>query len=138
MVALAPEGWNEFLTRYPNAHMPRPSAWGELNHPSVEAARVVQDDCGAQVLFRRLPLGRASPISPKDPWTASGWGQLWDSVDPLCWENRAIHLIVEPDVCRIRVLSTILRQQGSVRSQAIQPPHHRVDLSGVKQISWHG
>ena len=50
--------WNEFLSTQPDAHILQSGEWGELKSVfGWDAVRVVKDGLGAQILFRRLPLG---------------------------------------------------------------------------------
>jgi len=51
---------------------------------------------GAQVLFRRLPLGFSIAYIPKGP-IGSDWAELLVEVDAICRKNRAVLLKVEPD-----------------------------------------
>ena len=62
------------------------------------AVRVQNGACGAQVLFRRLPLGFSVAYIPKGPLGPSGdWPALWPELDRLCRQRRAVFLLVEPD-----------------------------------------
>ena len=54
-------------------------------------------DCGAQILFRSLPLGFSLAYIPKGP-VGADWDHLWPEVDAVCKERRAIFLKVEPDL----------------------------------------
>ena len=50
--------WNKFLEKYPEAHLLQLAEWGELKRGfGWDVARVVVGDLGAQILFRKLPLG---------------------------------------------------------------------------------
>jgi len=57
----------------------------------------VVGDAGAQVLFRRLPLGFTLAYLPKGP-VGADWTALWPAVDVLCRQRRAAFLKVEPDL----------------------------------------
>ena len=52
---------------------------------------------GAQVLFRRLPLGLSLAYIPKGP-LGPDWDALWPEVEQVCRRKRAVLLKVEPDV----------------------------------------
>lgn len=90
--------WHEFLADYPNAHILQTAAWGALKSDfGWQAAYIVTGDCGAQILFRRLPLGFSLAYIPKGP-VGADWGKLWPEVDALCKKHRAVFLKVEPDL----------------------------------------
>ncbi|MBN2550988.1 MAG: peptidoglycan bridge formation glycyltransferase FemA/FemB family protein [Anaerolineales bacterium] len=104
--------WDVFLHSYPEAHLLQTAAWGELKAAfgwdvlrlAVEAPEVRQR-LGAQVLFRRLPLGFSLAYIPKGPvggdfdhLEGEGWRRLWAELDKLCRQRRAVFLKVEPDL----------------------------------------
>ncbi len=94
--------WNKFLENHPNAHLLQMGEWGELKKDfGWKPVRFVLDrETGAQILFRRLPLGLTLGYMPKPvgrrQW-AEGSGQFWREVDLICKQNKAIFLKVEPD-----------------------------------------
>lgn len=89
--------WNAFLARYPDAHLLQSGEWGELKTAfGWQAVRIVVGECGAQILFRRLPLGRSLAYLPKGPVGAPGEA-FWREVDRLCRARGAAFLKVEPD-----------------------------------------
>ena len=68
--------------------------WGELkNNFGWEPVRVISVDVGAQILFRKLPLGFTIAYMPKVPSD-----QFWQEVDSICKKNRAVFLKIEPDM----------------------------------------
>lgn len=86
--------WNHFLTKFPNAHLLQMGEWGELkNDFGWEPVRVISVDVGAQILFRKLPLGFTIAYMPKVPSD-----QFWQEVDSICKKNRAVFLKIEPDM----------------------------------------
>lgn len=86
--------WNHFLTKFPNAHLLQMGEWGELkNNFGWEPVRVISVDVGAQILFRKLPLGFTIAYMPKVPSD-----QFWQEVDSICKKNRAVFLKIEPDM----------------------------------------
>jgi peptidoglycan pentaglycine glycine transferase (the first glycine) len=92
-----PTEWDVFLQRHPEAHILQTSTWGQLKSVFGWFALSVQaPDCGAQILFRRLPLGLTFAYIPKGP-VGSGWQQLWPAIDRACRQRRAVFLKVEPD-----------------------------------------
>lgn len=102
MPQLSLADWNTFLKNHPNAHLLQSGEWGELKSAfGWDAVRVAAGDAGAQILFRRLPLGLTFGYIPKGPLCANGSGlgnaEFWREVDALCRARRAIFLKVEPD-----------------------------------------
>ena len=94
--------WNKFLENHPNAHLLQMGEWGELKKDfGWKPVRFVLDrETGAQILFRRLPLGLTLGYMPKPvdggQWTVHG-ERFWREVDLICKQNKAIFLKVEPD-----------------------------------------
>jgi lipid II:glycine glycyltransferase (peptidoglycan interpeptide bridge formation enzyme) len=86
--------WNHFLLQHPNAHLLQTGEWGELKSAfGWKPVRIVGENTGAQILFRKLPLGFTIGYIPKaniDP-------SLWSEIDSACKQHRAIFLKLEPD-----------------------------------------
>lgn len=143
--------WDDFLTRYPNAHLLQTSAWGELKADfGWDVTRVVVGDLGAQVLFRRLPLGFTLAYIPKGPVRAlesenhpsfesvkNSWADLWPAVDAVCRTRKSVFLKVEPDLWSLDQPDEDgagrMEQPGGFRpsSHSIQPPRTLVvDITG--------
>jgi lipid II:glycine glycyltransferase (peptidoglycan interpeptide bridge formation enzyme) len=98
MAQITPSAWTDFLARYPNAHILQTAAWGRLKSEfGWQATHVIVGDSGAQVLFRRLPLGLSLAYIPRGP-VGNKWERLWPEVDKICRKQRAIFLKVEPDL----------------------------------------
>ena len=90
--------WDAFLSSYPDAHVLQTSAWGELKSAfGWSAARLAQGATGAQVLFRRLPLGFNLAYIPRGP-VGPEWETLLPALDNLCRKRRCVFLKVEPDL----------------------------------------
>ncbi len=94
--------WNQFIQNHPNAHLLQMGEWGELkNDFGWKPVRfILNNEGGAQILFRRLPLGLTLGYMPKPV----GGGRLvvdtdefWKEVDLICKQNRAVFLKIEPD-----------------------------------------
>lgn len=86
--------WNRFLANHPNAHLLQTGEWGELKRGfGWKAVRVISENVGVQILFRRLPLGFTIGYIPK----ANVASSLWSEIDSVCKQNRAIFLKLEPD-----------------------------------------
>jgi len=132
--------WNKFLSNHPNAHLLQMGEWGELKSAfGWKPVRLVSDDgVGAQILFRRLPLGLTLGYMPKPVFNDQlPSDQFWKEVDWVCKNHRAIFLKIEPDsweseVSRLRFPTTGV--VGLRLSQHnIQPPRTIVvDIRGTE------
>jgi peptidoglycan pentaglycine glycine transferase (the first glycine) len=95
--------WNQFMESHPDAHLLQLGEWGELKQDfGWKPVRFILDcKTGAQILFRRLPLGLTLGYLPKPvfngQWPAAS-NQFWKQVDFICKKNRAIFLKIEPDI----------------------------------------
>lgn len=99
--------WEKFLAHHPNAHILQTAAWGELKSAfGWTAARLITDDIGMQILFRRLPLGLTIAYIPKGPvynglastkQDSVNHAEFWADVDSICKTHHAVFLKVEPD-----------------------------------------
>jgi peptidoglycan pentaglycine glycine transferase (the first glycine) len=140
MPAVTLPEWDNFLARHPNAHLLQTGAWGELKGGfGWSAKRIVSGDCGAQILFRRLPLGFTVAYIPKGPVVTDQYSvfseEFWNEVDSVCKANRAIFLKIEPDVWIDGSSSSVIRPPLSVvSSHSIQPRRTiLVDLRGSEE-----
>ncbi|KAF0107035.1 MAG: FemAB family protein [Anaerolineaceae bacterium] len=140
MPEIALPEWNNYLSRSPDAHLLQTGEWGELKRGfGWEPVRVAAGDCGAQILFRRLPMGLTVAYIPKGPvyseqCTVSS-EQFWGEVDAVCRARRAVFLKVEPDAWEDALTPTPLPKsaEGQMRASAhsIQPRRTiLVDLRG--------
>lgn len=94
--------WNHFLSQHPNAHLLQTGEWGELKSAfGWKPIRVVCGTLGAQILFRKLPLGLSIAYIPKGPVfhpLVSGINELlWTEIDDVCREHNAIFCKLEID-----------------------------------------
>ncbi len=129
--------WNAFLEKNPNAHLLQTGEWGELKSAfGWQAVRLVFGDIGAQVLFRKLPLGFTVAYIPKGPVTSEKSSvireQFFAELDTLCKQRHAIFLKSEPDEWggTSRTWPASLR----ISSHNIQPPRTLViDLNGSEE-----
>ncbi|MCB0120222.1 MAG: peptidoglycan bridge formation glycyltransferase FemA/FemB family protein [Anaerolineales bacterium] len=116
--------WNQFLANFPDAHLLQMGEWGELKEGfGWKPVRVVVGNVGAQILFRRLPLGFTIGYMPKPvdsgQWTVDS-ELFWVEVNSICKKNRAIFLKIEPDAwdSEFRILHSAFR----ISPHNIQPP----------------
>jgi lipid II:glycine glycyltransferase (peptidoglycan interpeptide bridge formation enzyme) len=103
MPELTLEEWTAFLHKHPDVHLLQSAEWGELKSAfGWKAFRLLEGGIGAQILFRRLPLGLTFGYIPKGPiYTASGaedQSRFWTRVDALCRAQRAIFLKIEANI----------------------------------------
>lgn len=112
--------WDEFLLSHPNAHILQTSEWGQLKeHFGWQTKHVIDENCGAQILFRKLPLGIKLAYIPKGPIGKIS-SQFWKHVDDLCEMEKAFLLKIEPD-CWDDETEKFDDLQGLLKSNTIQP-----------------
>jgi len=102
MVEVSLTDWNKFLNQNPNAHLLQLGDWGELKKDfGWKPVRLILDGkIGAQILFRRLPLGLTLGYMPKPVFSfqqSEMNEKFWEEVDSVCKKNRAVFLKLEPD-----------------------------------------
>jgi peptidoglycan pentaglycine glycine transferase (the first glycine) len=129
--------WNKFLSTRPNAHLLQTGEWGELKSMfEWKPVRLVNAEDGVQILFRKLPLGFTVGYIPK----ANPAESLWQEIDSVCKQNRAVFLKLEPDLWQDQPPDPWHLTPGtsnlSLRSSLhnIQPPRTIiVDLRGTEE-----
>jgi len=94
--------WNTLIEKHPSAHLLQSGEWGQLKSAfGWDPVRIVSGSTGAQILFRRLPLGLTFAYIPKGPVNFDGSAlvdaSFWQEVDALCRSRKAIFLKVEPN-----------------------------------------
>ncbi|HLO17607.1 MAG TPA: peptidoglycan bridge formation glycyltransferase FemA/FemB family protein [Anaerolineales bacterium] len=93
--------WNRYLQNHPNAHLLQTGEWGELKSAfGWEAVRMLSGGAGAQILFRRLPLGLTIGYIPKPAIGIQLFvigNSFWQEADSICKRHHAIFLKLEPD-----------------------------------------
>ncbi len=97
---LSAQEWELFLERYPNVHFLQKREWGELKASfGWKVIRFQVEESGAQVLFRRLPLGWSIGYLPKGPLFAGSQppAAFWSALDRVCRQERAIFCTLEAD-----------------------------------------
>jgi lipid II:glycine glycyltransferase (peptidoglycan interpeptide bridge formation enzyme) len=97
MGTITKKEWDEFLKNYPNSHILQTNAWGEFKYnfgwrPFYE----ISGKTGAQILFRKLPLGYSIAYIPKGP-VGELTEEFLDQIEKVCQERKAIVLYIEPD-----------------------------------------
>lgn len=126
--------WNQFLSKYPNAHLLQTGEWGELKSSfGWEPVRIVDGQAGVQILFRKLPLGITIGYIPKGP-VRNGDTDFWQGIDIVCHKHRAIFLKLEPDLWHDSSLPQGAGLDVRVSPHNIQPPSTIVvDIKGSEE-----
>jgi peptidoglycan pentaglycine glycine transferase (the first glycine) len=130
--------WNTFLQDHPDAHILQSGEWGELKSAfGWDAVRVVEEDLGAQILFRRLPLGLTFAYIPKGPlgFSSQKTGKrFWAEVDALCRKKHAVFLKMERDGWENEASTDVQPAHFLPSPQHIQPRSTLVvDLQGSEE-----
>lgn len=142
MAILPADQWDAFLERYPDAHLLQTTAWGELKSSfGWDVHRITIDTgaqpAGAQILFRKLPLGFSIAYIPKGP-VGHVCSEHWEEIDRLCRQKKSVFLKVEPDSWEDADLEHPV-DPGLINGfrlslQAIQPQRTLiVDLQGTEE-----
>ena len=114
--------WTDYIDKFPQAHLLQTSAWGTLKSSFGWRTRWVQAGAaGAQILFRKLPLGFTLAYIPKGP--IGEWlPELLPAINQVCKEEHAFMLKIEPDAIWDNDLAEQLQTHGfSPSAQTIQP-----------------
>ncbi len=94
--------WNHFLLQHPNAHLLQTGEWGELKSAfGWKPVRIINDIAGAQILFRKRPLGFTGGYIPKavnGTQLSVNSEQFWKEIDSICKTYHAVFLKIEPDL----------------------------------------
>ena len=98
MTQIDKKEWKKFLVNHPQAHLLQSAEWGDLKSEfGWTASYFVNNSAGAQVLFRKLPLGFKIAYIPKGP-VGVNWQDLFSEINEFCKNNQIILLKVEPDL----------------------------------------
>ena len=84
--------WDAYQELKPNAHILQTSAWGlfKQNHKWYPKY-LLSNNAGAQILFRRLPLGLSFCYIPKGP-VGTNWKKIILEAISLCKQENAFIL----------------------------------------------
>ena len=115
--------WQTFLNTQENVHILQTAQWGKLKSQfGWEAHFFTHEDCGAQVLLRKLPLGFHIAYLPMGPVGKPNQDLLVE-IQSFCKKNKCIFLKIEPDMWEedfpASALSSVL--EGFSESKSIQP-----------------
>jgi lipid II:glycine glycyltransferase (peptidoglycan interpeptide bridge formation enzyme) len=123
--------WDQFVATHPDGHVFQTSGWSDLKSAfgwhgeRIAIRRAGTIVAGAQVLFRRLPLGPLAYV-PKGPLVdyqdEVTSRRLVDAVHQLCRTRGAFTCKMEPDLTESAELSTWFARHGlHAGQQTIQP-----------------
>jgi len=125
MKLLSPQAWDQFVSKHPDAHILQTSGWGELKSAFGWSPLFFrQEDLGAMVLFRQLPLGMSIAYVPRGPVGDGDWDNFWKGLDEHCQKEKAVFLRMEPNLWE-PVEKDLIKHQlpGFIATeQTIQPP----------------
>ncbi len=89
--------WIRFLQHHPEAHILQTLEWGILKSRfGWDVDWVIGPDCGAQILFRKLPLGLTIGYIPKGP-VGNPDIDFWQLIDDVCKRHHAVFIKIEAD-----------------------------------------
>lgn len=89
--------WGDFTASNPNVHILQTPQWGDLKSEFGWMPRyLISEDAGAQILFRKLPMGLTIAYIPKGP-IGRNWEKMLSEAEGLCRDLKAIVLYIEPD-----------------------------------------
>src|SRR5215207_9007391 len=122
--------WNQFLSTRPHAHLLQTGEWGELKSAfGWKPVRIVSGNEGVQILFRKLLLGFTIGYIPKANINES----LWNEIDFVCKQNRAIFLKLESASWGNNSSNTSFKLRVSPHN--IQPPRTIiVDIKDSEEV----
>jgi len=128
--------WNHFLGHHPNTHLLQTGEWGELKSAfGWSPVRIITEEAGVQILFRRLPLGFTIGYIPKavidGPYSVVS-DQILKEIDNACRKHRAIFLKLEPDTWNNNF--SLHPSPFIISKHNIQPPRTiMIDISGSEE-----
>ena len=136
--------WNQFLQKYPNAHLLQTGEWGELKSAfGWEPVRILDEkfEAGIQILLRKLPLGYKIAYAPKAPVGVPKDILFWIEVGEISMKRKAIFIKLELDGWESpsffeQLPHTLLRWLHPIRMSPhnIQPPRTLiVDIKGSEE-----
>ncbi len=118
--------WKTFVKHHPETHVLQMGEWGELKSSfGWKAMRLIRGGIGAQVLFRKLPLGLSIGYIPKGPVISgrdsSRLEEFLLEVDATCKKQRAVLCKIEPDGWETQTRDSSINQSMFLNGGNIQP-----------------
>jgi lipid II:glycine glycyltransferase (peptidoglycan interpeptide bridge formation enzyme) len=130
--------WNQYISQHPNTHLLQTGEWGELKSGfGWEPVCVVSGEVGAQILFRKLPLGFTVGYIPKaviGEQSSVNSDQFWKEIDTVCRQHRAVFLKLEPDSWGANFILHSSCGAFILSKHNIQPPRTIIiDIRGTEE-----
>jgi peptidoglycan pentaglycine glycine transferase (the first glycine) len=126
--------WDKFIKANSDAHVMQHGAWGELKSKfGWSPYRIINQDSGAQILIRNLPLGFRFAYIPKGP-TGENWKSLIPVLHEFCKKKKVFVLRLEPNGWQSELSIVGELPEGFFQSAPIQPRRTIVvDLRGSEE-----
>jgi peptidoglycan pentaglycine glycine transferase (the first glycine) len=97
MSEISPYEWDLFISRSQNPHILQTTPWGQLKADfGWKVVRVASQDCGAQILIKRILPGITFAYIPKGP-LGENERLIWPDIDAICRAYKCAFVKVEPD-----------------------------------------
>jgi peptidoglycan pentaglycine glycine transferase (the first glycine) len=114
--------WDNFLLKFPDAHILQTSAWGRFKKKHGWYPKwIISGDSGVQILFKKLPFGQTFAYIPKGP-VGKNWEAVISEAITFSKQEKAFILYVEPDQWEDECWNSILKAAGFGESDmSIQP-----------------
>jgi peptidoglycan pentaglycine glycine transferase (the first glycine) len=113
--------WNKFIKANSDAHVMQHGAWGEFKSKfGWSAHRIINQDSGAQILIRDLPLGFRFAYIPKGP-IGENWKNLIPEFHEFCKREKVFVLRIEPNGWQSELNKVDEMPEGFFQSIPIQP-----------------
>ena len=137
MSKITSEEWKTFLQKQEDVHILQTAEWGLLKSKfGWDTHAFVNDQCGAQVLLRKLPLGYHIGYIPMGPVGIPDQF-LFQEIREFCKNKKCIFLKIEPDIWQDDFSESDFSEffEELQRGKSIQPPNTIViNLEGEVEI----
>jgi peptidoglycan pentaglycine glycine transferase (the first glycine) len=113
--------WDNFIKVNSGAHVMQHGAWGEFKSQfGWSAHRIINQDSGAQILIRNLPIGFKFAYIPKGP-AGGNWKNLIPELHEFCKKKKVFVLRIEPNGWQSEQKKDNRIPEGFFQSTPIQP-----------------
>jgi peptidoglycan pentaglycine glycine transferase (the first glycine) len=114
--------WEAYLSKHKSPHLLQSRAWGDLKSDFGWKVEYIQSgEAGAQILFRRFPLGYSLAYIPKGPlgeWLPG----ILPELDAVCKKQRCFAVKIEPDEdSNTARMNELLEQDLIASPHTVQP-----------------
>lgn len=125
--------WEDFVSNLDNVHILQLPAWGLLKQKfGWQLKHFLHHFGGAQILFKKLPLGLTIAYIPKGP-IGQVDDEFWTELINFCKRNHAVFIRIEPDDWDTSEYWTRLVNLSAV-GKPIQPANTiTIDISGDRE-----